>query len=57
MATEAEGLTVEGQLQLLVGADDEDRPDGQGQVSAVLVGGVQHAVCAHSKQVTQDKID
>ena len=38
-------LTIQAQLQLLVWANDEDSPDGQGQVGVVLVGRIQHAVC------------
>ncbi len=40
------GRVVQGQLQLLVRADNEDCSDGQRQVIAVLVSRVQHAIPA-----------
>ncbi len=40
------GRVVQGQLELFVRADDEDRSDGQRQVVAVLVSRVQHAIPA-----------
>lgn len=47
-STSTEGLTVEGELELLVGPNDEHSPDCQRQVLAVFVVGVQHAICSNN---------
>lgn len=42
------GRVVEGQLELLVWADDEDGTDGEGQTLHILHGRVQHAIPANT---------
>lgn len=44
------GRTIQGELQLLVRANDEDSADGQRKIFVVLIVRIQHAVCrSHAK--------
>ena len=47
------GWIVQGQFQLLVRANDENCPDSQRQVIAILVARVKHSISASSSGVTK----